>query len=121
LLKKLGFKDLRQVERAISNLSDSRLSKIVWGNRQGQSTRFELMLLAALGQRFIERHFWNELDWFRDSSTRNLNTFRERGVKVGTYDPLGQDDEPNADTATIKPDVPTANPPFREDWGPAEP
>ncbi len=56
LLKRLGFRDLKQVEAAIANYDDDALSQIAYGNRQGQVTRFELMLLAALGPKFIERH-----------------------------------------------------------------
>ena len=51
LVKKLGFRDLKQVEAAIADYSDDRLSNFATGSRQGQSTRFELMLLAALGDR----------------------------------------------------------------------
>jgi hypothetical protein len=63
LLKRLGFRDLKQVENAIKSYNDDRLSYMATGGRQGQTPRFELMLLAALGERFIERHVFRE-DWF---------------------------------------------------------
>lgn len=46
------------------------------------------MLLAALGERFIERHQWRELSWFFDREREHLNRFTQAGVKVTTYDPM---------------------------------
>ncbi|PWB93691.1 GTP pyrophosphokinase [Methylosinus sporium] len=58
LLKDLGFHDLQQVEAAIAPYDDDRLSFLAEGGRQGQTKRFELMLLAALGDGFFDRHPW---------------------------------------------------------------
>lgn len=91
LLKKLGFRDLKQVEAAIADYNDDRLSNLATGSRQGQSTRFELMLLAALGDRFIQRHHWNAERWFCNAQSSYLAHFRERGIKTGTYDPLASE------------------------------
>jgi ppGpp synthetase/RelA/SpoT-type nucleotidyltranferase len=87
LIKRLGFRDLKQVEAAIAPYDDDHLSRLATGARQGQVTRFELMLLAALGDRFIERHHWNIHEWFRDQSRTALAVFQEAGVKTATYDP----------------------------------
>jgi putative GTP pyrophosphokinase len=83
LLKNLGFRDLQQVDAAIAPYNDDRLSTIAHGARQGQITRFELMLLAALGDRFVERHPWNDSEWFLDRSKRHLSAFTNAGIKVG--------------------------------------
>lgn len=88
LLKKLGFRDLKQVEGAIADYNDDMLSDLATGSRQGQSARFELMLLAALGDRFIQRHHWNALSWFCNMQSQYLARFKEIGIKTGTYDPL---------------------------------
>jgi ppGpp synthetase/RelA/SpoT-type nucleotidyltranferase len=88
LLKKLGFRDLKQVETAIANYDDGKLSYLAWGARQGQTTRFELMLLASLGTKFIERHNYNGASWFRESAARNLALFEQNGIKIGIFDPL---------------------------------
>jgi putative GTP pyrophosphokinase len=93
LLKQLGFRDLKQVENAIAQYKDDELSAIVHDSRQGQVTRLELMLLAALGERYIERHpsrtnhgFWN---WTHST----LEKLREKGVEIGTYDPPSNTEE----------------------------
>jgi hypothetical protein len=88
LLKKFGFRDLKQVETAIANYDDGQLSYLIWGARQGQTTRFELMLLASLGTKFIERHNYNAADWFRESAAKHLAQFQQEGIKIGTFDPL---------------------------------
>jgi len=84
LLKTLGFQDLKQVETAIAPFNDDRLSDIAHGSRQGQTSRFELMLLAALGDRFIERHPWRDEWWFARWK-QYLQAFRDAKVDVGNY------------------------------------
>lgn len=88
LLKRLGFRDLKQVEAAITRYDDNKLSAIATGGRQGQTTRFELMLLAALGERFLERHPSGGQKWFQGAQGFLLGKFRENGVPISTYDPL---------------------------------
>jgi ppGpp synthetase/RelA/SpoT-type nucleotidyltranferase len=85
MLKRLGFQDLKQVETAISQYDDGKLSELAWGSRQGQTTRFETMLLAALGERFIENHQWRDLPWFAPQQRKRLEKFTEAGIPVGTY------------------------------------
>ena len=87
LLKQQGFKDLEQVEEAIAPFNDDQLSRIASGGRQGQTTRFELMLLAALGSKFLERHPYKEHDWFQESSGLSLKKFKDAGVHVSEFDP----------------------------------
>jgi putative GTP pyrophosphokinase len=85
LLKQLGFHDLKQVESAIATYDDNQLSVIAEGGRQGQTTRFELMLLAALGERFIERHPWKD-SWFVERRRNYLKKFQDAGIKISNYD-----------------------------------
>jgi putative GTP pyrophosphokinase len=84
LLKRLGFRDLKEVETAIAPYNDHQLSVLAEGTRQGQLSRFELMLLAALGERFIERHPWADA-WFVDRRKLTLGKFQQAGIKVTTY------------------------------------
>lgn len=84
LLKQLGFHDLKQIDVAISSYDGNQLSGIAEGARQGQMTRFELMLLAALGECFIERHPWKD-DWFINRRRNYLNKFHQAGVNIATY------------------------------------
>jgi hypothetical protein len=87
LLKDLGFRNLQQVETAISRYNDHRLSVLATGNRQGQTTRFELMLLAALGEHYIERHQWRTQAWFRSKEAAKLKEFQNNGIPTSVYDP----------------------------------
>ena len=87
LLKQLGFRDLKQVETAIAPYDDHKVSVVAEGTRQGQLSRFELMLLAALGDRFIEMHPWKNAAWFVDRQKKNLEKLREAGIEVSTYNP----------------------------------
>jgi putative GTP pyrophosphokinase len=85
LLKQLGFHDLKQVESAISPYDHNQLSLVAEGGRQGQITRFELMLLAALGERFIELHPWQ--DPLLVEKRRNyLKKFQEAGIKISNLE-----------------------------------
>jgi putative GTP pyrophosphokinase len=86
LLKQLGFQDLNQVEVAIAPYDDHRLSVIAEGSRQGQTTRFEHQLLAAMGEAFIDRHPWKS-PWFVTTRTQFLEKFKEQGIKIGNFDP----------------------------------
>lgn len=87
LLKRLGFRDLKQVETAISPYNDDKLSVLAMGGRQGQTTRFELMLLAAMGERFIERHFFRGEEWFGQRQMEHLRRFHEERIKISWFDP----------------------------------
>lgn len=88
LVKRLGFATMAPVDRAIAPYDDERVSRILWGSRQGQLRRFEDVLLAALGERFIESHPWTEDDeaW-RNRLRQRLQRLRESGLEVGTYSP----------------------------------
>jgi putative GTP pyrophosphokinase len=86
LLKRFGFQDLKQVETAIASYDDDKLSHVMWGGRQGQINRFEAMLLAALGERYVERHSWRSEYWEK-SWRRAIERFVAAGIPVGTYDP----------------------------------
>jgi hypothetical protein len=54
ILGKLGFTDFEQLDQVLNGLDDNELSRAVWGSRQGQISRFEDMLLAAMGERYLE-------------------------------------------------------------------
>ncbi len=85
LLKQFGFQDLGQVEAAIAPYDDHRVSVVAEGARQGQMSRFELMLLAALGERYIERHPWKD-QFFIDRWKSKLSKLAAAGIGVSTYD-----------------------------------
>lgn len=88
LVRKLGFSTLAQIDQCIQPYDDDRLSRIAYGNRQGQLSRFEYMLLAGLGEKFIERHLYAGEDWFSSGSKGRLEMFVKEGINVGIYDPI---------------------------------
>lgn len=90
MLKKLGFSDLEQIEKAIEPYDDKKLSRIVGGTRSGQIGRFDYILLAALGEKFIERHPWSDEEWFPGPRKYYLDRFVEKGIPIATFDPLGR-------------------------------
>jgi putative GTP pyrophosphokinase len=109
-VKSLGFRDLKQLDSAITPYKDEALSLIVYGTRQGQVSRFDLMLLAALGEVYIERHPWRkELHWFEPRQRALLAKFSENGIRISTYDPLADPPE-TASAAQNTPPVSTTGP-----------
>jgi putative GTP pyrophosphokinase len=53
LLSKLGFVNFEELDRVLEDLDDDFLSRRIWGGRQGQLTRFEDMLMAAMGDNYL--------------------------------------------------------------------
>lgn len=88
LLLRLGFTSLDQVNEAIKQYDDDNLSRMVEGTRQGQLSRFECVLLAALGEKFIQRHPWSSNDWFITSRKRWLGLFQANSIPIGGFDPI---------------------------------
>jgi ppGpp synthetase/RelA/SpoT-type nucleotidyltranferase len=87
LLRRLGFTNFRQIDECIAPYDDDALSRSLHGNRQGQRTRFEDMVLAAMADRFIERHVLAHDAWYRNMLEERLGKIRKAAVPVGQYDP----------------------------------
>lgn len=87
LLKRMGFKNLDQVEKCIAGYDDDQISRLLWGTRQGQSSRLEDMLFAGMGKNFIERHYFANEDWFRERRQELLGILQGSGIAIGTYSP----------------------------------
>ncbi len=87
LLKRLGFSSLGQVDRCLDEYDHDSLSRRVYGSRQGQLTRFELVIAAAVGPAlWSARHPWSEdpdFDWFEEWSERKYKRIAEAGFEVG--------------------------------------
>ena len=86
-LKQYGFRNLKQVADAISRYDGDQLSRELFGGRMGQLGRFELMILAALGNRFIDENPFSRYDWWRNGRLRELAKMRDAGIETGTYKP----------------------------------
>ena len=59
LVSRLGFDNLAELDACINGYDDDRISQLLFGSRQGQLSRFESVLLAAVGQQFVDRHPWS--------------------------------------------------------------
>ncbi|MFZ0052394.1 MAG: hypothetical protein WAK96_11525, partial [Desulfobaccales bacterium] len=92
LLRRLGFRTLEQVEKCIRGYDDDSLSRIASGGRQGQTARFEYMLLAGMGETYITRHILSGQLWFVQRERKSLEEFQARGVQVRNYDPTADVD-----------------------------
>jgi ppGpp synthetase/RelA/SpoT-type nucleotidyltranferase len=91
LLIALGFTNLGEVDECIGSYDDDAISRIIYGSRLGQLTRFEYVLLASMGEYFILAHPWMQRsgggDWYANHNIAKLRKLRERGINVGTYRP----------------------------------
>jgi ppGpp synthetase/RelA/SpoT-type nucleotidyltranferase len=86
VLKQLGFTNFRQVDECIAPYDHDSLSRAVHGTRQGQLTRFEDMVQAALGESFVNGYpSLIHLQWWMDYRAGRLAKIRATGVPVGTY------------------------------------
>jgi len=89
LLRKLGFSNFEEVDECIRPYDDDTLSRQVFGSRQGQLSRFELLLQAGMGHSFQERHPWALEKWWADRAQRKLDQLSALGIEVGRYRPPG--------------------------------
>ena len=83
MVRALGLETIEELDKAISPYNDDQISRILWGSRQGQLTRLEDVLLAALGQRFRQQHPLSEYNWFQDKCRRLLEILQQNSIPVG--------------------------------------
>jgi hypothetical protein len=86
-LRYMGFTDFQQIDSCLANYDDVEISRILTGVRQGQITRFEYTMLAALGENYIKRHPWNHYDWFIEHNRDRLERLKLAGISIGDYEP----------------------------------
>jgi ppGpp synthetase/RelA/SpoT-type nucleotidyltranferase len=87
VLQDLGFRTLQQVDECIAGLDGDAISRNIWGARRPQLQRFEGMLLAGMGEYYIEHHPSHGLDQFAELRWRWLERLREHGGPVRGYRP----------------------------------
>ena len=100
LLRRLGFRTLEQVERCVRPYNDDDVSRVARGGRQGQTTRFEDMLLAGMGERFITRHSFAPEPWWGPMLRERLERLQAHDIPIGDYDPQNDVDAPPGQPAT---------------------
>jgi ppGpp synthetase/RelA/SpoT-type nucleotidyltranferase len=91
VLRQLGFSDLRELDVAIAPYDDDYVSRAVHGSRQGQLTRLEDVLIAAMGdEEYLRRHPWSKGhndEWFARWVRNRLAAMKAAGIEIGSYRP----------------------------------
>lgn len=87
LLRNLGFSNFEQIDECIRGFDDDKLSRLIYGTRAGQLTRFEYLLLAGMGDNYFKFHLWKTQDWFVIICKNNLARFIKAGITIGSYLP----------------------------------
>jgi putative GTP pyrophosphokinase len=101
LLRRLGFTTLQQVEKCIRDYDDDKLSRLAEYYRVGQLSRFEHMLLAGMGSKFIERHPFASEGAFAVRRRGFLERFQGSGVVIGSYDPITPASDANESSPSL--------------------
>ncbi|SCY46589.1 GTP pyrophosphokinase family protein [Nitrosospira sp. Nsp13] len=101
LLLRLGFTSLDQVDQCIRKYDHDLLSRLISGTRLGQLSRFEAMLLAGMGEKFIQRHPLQAEPWFQAWRRSCLEKLRGANIVIGCFDPVPAE-VPQPEPADIK-------------------
>jgi putative GTP pyrophosphokinase len=88
-VRRLGFRNFEQVNAALDGYNDYEVSRVMHGNAQGQLSRFEDVLLAAMGESFVPKHPLGHLDWFRKWRSYHLDRLKSEQIPIGSYAPQG--------------------------------
>jgi putative GTP pyrophosphokinase len=88
LLKGLGFRNLAQVDACIDGYDDDKVSRLLWGTRQGQLSRFENLLMLSMGEKYLERHIFSTEEWFRQRAREELIKLSGAGFNPKYFDPM---------------------------------
>ncbi|MFF2907322.1 GTP pyrophosphokinase family protein [Paenibacillus sp. NPDC057934] len=90
ILIKMGFTNFKQIDDCINGLNDDLISRVIWGTRQGQLSRFEDVLLAGIGENIYHLHPYsksgNGENWF-SYWKRDLEKLRKAGIEIRNYNP----------------------------------
>lgn len=82
-LRALGFTSIEQLANCLENYDSELISRTLTGGRQGQLTRLDQILLAALAEQYIERKRLTGDD--ANSARLKLERLKRRRIPVGTY------------------------------------
>jgi len=83
-LEDLGFLTIQDVETALGGINDDLVSRTIWGSRQGQLSRFNNAIMAAMGEEWLRRQAHYSPDW-REEVLQRLQRLKEADVPVGRY------------------------------------
>jgi putative GTP pyrophosphokinase len=94
LLKRLGFRTVAQVDECIADYDDDKVSRVAFGSRLGQLGRFEYLLLASMGDKYIERHTFAGQSWYGPHGRAVLAKLAKAGLPPKNYDPMPVQPQP---------------------------
>lgn len=80
----LGIHGVEEIIDIIRDYDDTRISDIATGARQGQTSRVELMMMAALGDEYIRRYPYYGNEWLKNHHISMLELLTRAGIPVGT-------------------------------------
>jgi putative GTP pyrophosphokinase len=87
MLRSLSFTNFRQIDECISGFDDDNICRLAWGERQGQVSRFETLLLAGMGQYFIDNHPFVENKPWVETWENTFKRFIRAGIMIKNYRP----------------------------------
>ncbi len=80
ILRGCGFSSFAEIDQALIGIDDDVLSRAIYGSRMGQLMRFELMLLAALGERFLEEHPLRKYEDWHERTKKFYDQLEQEGL-----------------------------------------
>lgn len=81
-LEQLGFRYIEDIDSCIEGYDSEELSKLVWGTKKGSLTRLNIMLLAGMGEDYINQHPLHSQAAFRIKNEKALQKLRDAGVPI---------------------------------------
>lgn len=79
----LGIHGVDEIFEIIQDYDDTQVSDLATGARQGQASRVELMIMAALGDEYIRRFPYYGNDYLKRYHTSMIEKLRAAGIPVG--------------------------------------
>lgn len=83
LVRQLGFSDLRQIDKCVTGYDSDVITRLIWNARLGQFARFEALLLAGMGEQFIQRHPDHTQEGFVTRNRNQLSILKKANIAVG--------------------------------------
>ncbi|WP_165553033.1 GTP pyrophosphokinase [Kribbella speibonae] len=89
MLKRLGFRNLGQLDECIRGYDDDAITKVFWFGRQGQLRRFEDVVMVAMGgsDHYWSKHPYAEFDFWPDRRESAAEQLESAGLEFGSYVP----------------------------------
>ena len=87
-LRRLGFRNLAELDSCVGRVSDDHISRVLWGGRQGQIQRLQGLLIAGMGENIIKLSVSAQRDPSWATYYRHLlERLQKAGIKIGSYSP----------------------------------